>query len=235
MTTKARGNASKKILRRASHGECCDARTAHAVAGIFVLGSPFGDASPLKASGPASPLRDPSPNERDVSQRGLVMSKKRIPSHHPSNDPQHRRGDRIKSADPPHDIKGPSHQTDYPNREPIPSFTRRLARIGRDIYMLGQYPWVFVILILSYFGLSVTWLIEKASTFSVLSVALSAVVLIYAVVHNLVELMECLSVVLRHIGFAFRFMGRAFTEAGQLFRRTAKRLRETLGDVRHVQ
>jgi hypothetical protein len=164
------------------------------------------------------------------------MSKKHTPSHHPGNDPHHRSGGLIKSSDPPHDIRSPSLlHADYPHREPAPSFGRRLARISRDIYMLGQYPWVFVILILSYLTLSVAWLVEKASTFSILSVALSVIVLIYAVVHNLVELIECLSVVLRHIGFAFKFMGRAFTEAGQLFRRTAKRLRETLGDVRRVQ
>jgi hypothetical protein len=76
MTTKVRCNAPRHIHRRASSGERSNARTAKAVAGFFVFSAgSFSEASPLKASGPGSPQRDPSPDERDASQRGFANVK----------------------------------------------------------------------------------------------------------------------------------------------------------------
>jgi hypothetical protein len=171
-----------------------------------------------------------------VPNEDLAMSKKQEPFRRPVRDRHHRRGGFIKSGDPPHDSSGASWlESGYAPDELAPTFSRQLARVARDIYILGQYPWAYVILIISYFSISLVWLIEKLSAFNIASVIVSTFVLIYAVGHNFVELIDCFGVIFRHIGLAFKFMGRAFTATGHLFRRTAKRLRETLGDVRHVR
>jgi hypothetical protein len=113
------------------------------------------------------------------------------------------------------------------HRAPAPSLGHQLGTLATDLYMLGRHPWVFVAVVLSYLILSTIWLIEKMSAFNVASVLISLLVLIYAIAHNLLELIDCLGTIFRQVGWMFSMIGRGF-------RRMAKRIRKRLGEAQRV-
>jgi hypothetical protein len=156
------------------------------------------------------------------------MPKDQHPSRQPLNKRHGTRSGAIKSSDPPlHTKRGATLDAGYQHRVPVPSLGHQLGTLATDLYGLGRHPWLFVAIVLSYFILSVIWLIEKMSAFNMVSALVSLFVLIYAIAHNLLELVDCLGTIFRQLGWAFSILGRRF-------RRMAKRMRETFGRAQRV-
>lgn len=144
-----------------------------------------------------------------------------------------RRDNAIKSSDPPQRIKrGPDRQGHYSQPASAQSIGRLLMNLGWNLYNLARHPWIFVLLIGIYLIFSIIWLVQKFSTFNVVSVIASVFVLVFAITHNFVQVVDCLGAIFRQVGFAFKLTGRAFGTVGRAFRRAAVRLRQTVNDAR---
>jgi hypothetical protein len=151
------------------------------------------------------------------------MSKIRQPSRQASAKRRAADSGAIKGSDPPHLSKAAlSVDVRYPHTPP--ALGRQLMRLATDIYGIARHPWIFVIIVLSYLIISASWLIAKMTAFSVLSVIASFFALIYAIAHNLLELVDCLGTISGQVSWAFYRMSRKF-------RRFGKRLRETLAQA----
>ena len=77
-------------------------------------------------------------------------------------------------------------------------------------------------MVLTYFIVSVVWLIERISVFNVSSVIVFSFVLIYAQGHTMLTLLECLATVFRQLGWLFSATGKTLAKVVQ-------RMKDALG------